>query len=147
MTEQELEQQIRISAEKTVNQVCRIKPGERVLIVTNRVIKQNKLPEAYLIARALYDACITVTACPVLILQPEKKSLDAADPAVIAALKTEPAVFFSISENKLGKDPEGIQHPYTGPDGSSYDHIFDGFTNVPEVTHYYNNILKGFQNN
>ncbi len=29
----------------------------------------------------------------------------------------------------------------------SYDHIFDGFTNVPEVTHYYNNILKGFQNN
>lgn len=125
MTEQELEQQIRISAEKTVNQVCRIKPGERVLIVTNRVIKQNKLPEAYLIARALYDACITATACPVLILQPEKKSLDAADPAVIAALKTKPSVFFSISENKLGKDPEGIQHPYTGPDGNSYDHIFD----------------------
>ncbi len=115
---------IRNSARKTVRDVCAIKSGERVLIVTNRSLK-NGAAQTYEISQAIYDECREAGAQPVLIVQPEKASLDSADPVVLAALKTEPDVFFSVSENKLGKDPEGIANPYIAEDGSKHDHIFD----------------------
>lgn len=115
---------VKSSARCVVREVCRIRPGERVLIVTNRVLRGG-LAEAEIISQALHDECEASGAQAVTIVQPPKTSLDAADSAVIAALKTGPDVFFSISANKLGKDAEAIQKPYVAPDGSAHDHIFD----------------------
>ncbi|MBO5136940.1 MAG: peptidase M17 [Spirochaetaceae bacterium] len=118
------EQQILRCAKKIVTEVCQIKTDEKILIVTNRSLK-NGIAETEIISQALYDECIKVGAKSVMIVQSEKTALDAADSVVIAALKTEPDVFFSISANKLGKDLEAIKKPYVAEDGSTHDHIFD----------------------
>lgn len=120
----ELQEKINTAAKKTVQDVCKVKKGEYVLIVTNRTLK-NGIGEAEVISQAIYDQCIAQGAKAVIIVQAEKASMDYADPAVIAAIKTEPDVFFSISENKLGKDEQAIKEPIIANDGSSYDHIFD----------------------
>lgn len=117
-------EKIKICAKKIVQDVCKIKAGERVLIVTNRVFKDS-VADTDEISKALHKECENIGAKVVTIVQPVKASLDNAEPEVIAALKTEPDVFFSISENKLGKDSFGLQTPYIAADGSSYDHIFD----------------------
>lgn len=121
---EDLQEKITIAAKKTVNEVCKVKKGENVLIVTNRTLK-NGIPETEIISQAIYDQCIAQEANAILIVQPEKASMDYADAAVIAALKTEPDVFFSISENKLGKDSQAIKEPLVAADGSTYDHMFD----------------------
>lgn len=102
-----------------VEQACGLKTGERVLIVT------NPNPEVLDISLSLQEAVLALGGESVLIVQKTKTLLDYADKAVIAALKTNPDVLFSISENKIGKDEEAILHPYLGEDGTSYDHIFD----------------------
>lgn len=112
------------SAKRIVHDVCKVKKGERVLIVTNRFV-QDGIANTEAISQALYDECVAVGAQVVTIVQPVKTALDKADLSVVAALKTEPDVFFSISENKLGKDEQAIQNPYTAEDGSTHDHIFD----------------------
>src|SRR5574344_1871240 len=104
-------------AQTVVEEVCRIKKGEQVLIVAN--------PETTVIAQQLFTASLDVGAKPVLMFQQKKPSMEAAEPAVIGALKSEPDVFFSISQIKLGKDREAIAHPYVAEDGEKYDHIFD----------------------
>jgi leucyl aminopeptidase (aminopeptidase T) len=109
------------SAQTVVRNVLGIKKDERVLIVAN--------PETTVIAQSLYEASLEVQAESVLIFQKTKTAMDSADPAVIAALKTEPHVFMSISNNKLGKDPETAAHPYVTEDGISFDHIFDYLLN------------------
>ena len=131
-----LMEQIKISARKVVREVCRVQCGERALIITNRVVGETtirrgkleisaSLAQTELISQALYDACLEVGAQVSMVVQPVKSSMDAADEAVIAALKTEPDVCFSISHNKLGKDVEAISNPYKDAAGNSYDHIFD----------------------
>lgn len=119
-----LNEKLNSSAKKLVEDICRIKSGEKVLIVTNKTQKPLEEQDVFLISSAIYDAAIKVGANVNLIVQSEKKSLDSADEIVLNGLKTEPDVFFSISENKLGKDSQGIKNPYTIED-SSYDHIFD----------------------
>lgn len=104
-------------AQTVVQEVCRIKKNETVLIVAN--------PETSVIAQQLYSAAIEAGAKAVLMYQPKKPSMEAAEPSVIGALKSEPDVFFSISAIKLGKDKDAIAHPYVADDGEKYDHIFD----------------------
>lgn len=100
-----------------INSVCKLKNSEKIIIVAN--------PETADIAQDLYSESLACGASPTLIFQPAKIAMDAAEPAVIAALKSEPDVVLSISHMKLGKDPQGAANPYTAPDGQTYDHIFD----------------------
>ena len=109
--------QERTPAQTVVQEVCRVKKGESLLIVAN--------PETTAIAQELFTAALEVGAKPVLMFQQKKPSMEAAEPAVIGALKSEPDVFFSISQIKLGKDKEAIAHPYIASNGEKYDHIFD----------------------
>lgn len=131
-----LMEKIQASARKVVEEVCRVTAGERVLIITNRVVERSRIvwnkleyslevAQTEVISQALHDACLAVGACPVVVVQPPKTSLDAADKAVLAALATEPSVCFSISHNMLGKDAGAIVQPYQDAEGNSFDHIFD----------------------
>jgi leucyl aminopeptidase (aminopeptidase T) len=104
-------------AETMISGVCRVKKGERVLIIGN--------PETAGIAHDLFEAARNAGAEPVLIFQPAKKSLDNAAPEVLAAIAAQPDVCFSISAVKLGKDPSGAAHPYKDDRNVEYDHIFD----------------------
>ena len=104
-----------------INTVCKLKKSEKILIVSN--------PESAAIAQDLYSESLACGGEPTLIFQPAKKAMDAAEPAVIGALKSEPDVFLSISHFKLGKDPEAAANPYTTQDGQTYDHIFDYLLN------------------
>ena len=120
-----IKQQSESPAQIVVHKVCRVRKGERVIIVAN--------PDTGSIAQKLFAAVNETGAIPVLIYQNTKTELDSADPSVIAALKTEPDVFFSVSADKLGKDPQAIAEPYKGPDGVPYDHIFDYLMNGKKV--------------
>ena len=104
-----------------INTVCKLKKSEKIIIVAN--------PETADMAQDLYAASLECGAEPTLLFQPAKKAMDAAEPAVINALKSEPDVFLSISFMKLGKDPEAAANPYTTDDGQKFDHIFDYLLN------------------
>ena len=104
-------------AKTVVEDVCKVKKGEAVLIVAN--------PETNTIAQDLYTAACDVEARPVLVFQNKKSTADFAEEAVIAAIKTEPDVIFSISANKLGKDEKAAATPYKGADGKTFDSTFD----------------------
>ncbi|NLM00512.1 MAG: aminopeptidase [Treponema sp.] len=107
------------SAGIVAREVCGIKKGERVLIVS------NPLKETEAIAQSLFKAVGECGGVPIIVFQQEKTLLDYADPIVIAALKSNPDVFLSISANKLGKDEEAMKKPYIADDGKTYNHIFD----------------------
>ncbi len=107
------------AARAVVQEVCAVKKGEKVVIVT------NPDPDTAQIGALLYEACVEAGASPVLLLQPTKTLLDTAEPAVLSALDSEPDVFFSISHNKLGKDARLIAEPIVMEDGSKYDSRFD----------------------
>ncbi|WP_304226221.1 aminopeptidase [Gracilinema caldarium] len=114
-----------ISQDKALQEAARIaiedslqvKKNERVLIVS------NPRRDVSLISQALFDAAIRVGAKPVLIYQPVKTQMDFADPMVLAAFQAKPAVFISMSAEKLGKDEAGIARPYQYKD-TQFDHIF-----------------------
>jgi hypothetical protein len=110
---QDLQKAARIAIEDSL----KVKKYERVLIVT------NPSPDVSLISQALFDAAINIGAKPVIIYQPVKTQMDFADPMVIEAFKIKPAVFISMSAEKLGKDEAGISQPYHY-EGTQYDHIF-----------------------
>ena len=97
--------------------VCKIKKDERVLIIAN--------PSTAEIAQSFYEAAKVCGALPTLMYQPEKTSFDNANEEVLAAIKTNPDVCFSISAIKLGKDPGGSAQPYKTDDGQEFTHIFD----------------------
>lgn len=111
------EKQERTPAQTVVEEVCKVKKNESLVIVAN--------PETSVMAQDLYTAALDAGAKPVLIYQPKKSSMDLAEPAVIGALKSEPKVFFSISAGKLGKDSEAREKPYVDANGQKFDHIFD----------------------
>lgn len=98
--------------------VCGVKNGERVLIITNP--EKNVLP----ISMALYDATKKVGGIPVLMVQDEKTLLDYADESVISAISSKPQVVLSISANKLGKDAKATKNPFV-LNGEEYTSIFD----------------------
>ncbi len=104
-------------AENVVQNVCKIKENEKVLIIAN--------PSTFKIANLIFESCKNVNAKATLIIQNAKTSFDNAEDAVLAAIKSEPDVCFSISEIKLGKDPYATENPYISEDGQSFSHIFD----------------------
>lgn len=104
-------------AETVIKSVCKIKKGERVLIIAN--------PATTEIAQNLYTEALEVGSVPVLMFQSTKTLLDNASEEVVAAIKTEPDVILSISENKLGKDKEAIANPYTNEKGEKFNSTFD----------------------
>lgn len=107
-----------------INTVLKVKKSEKVIIAAN--------PETNLIAQDLYTEALAAGAEPTLIFQPAKKAMDAAEPAVIAAIKTEPQVFLSISHMKLGKEPEAIANPYE-INGEKFDSTFDYLLNGKKI--------------
>lgn len=107
----------RTSAEVVVQDVVKVRKGERVLIIAN--------PATTEIAQDLYYASCEAGALTTLMFQPDKTSFDNANPEVLAAIATEPEVCFSISNIKLGKDPGATAKPYVTEDGQKYTHIFD----------------------
>ena len=107
----------RTPAEVVVQDVVKVKKGERVLIIAN--------PATSEIAQDLYSASCEAGALSTLMYQPDKTSFDNANPEVLAAIASEPEVCFSISNIKLGKDPGATANPYTTEDGQKYTHIFD----------------------
>lgn len=111
------EKKNRTPAQTVIQEVCRIKKEEKLLIIAN--------PETSSIAQKLYVAATEAGAKAVLMYQPKKSSMEAAEPSVIAAIKSAPDVIFSISAVKLGKDPEAIATPYVAKDGQKYDSTFD----------------------
>jgi leucyl aminopeptidase (aminopeptidase T) len=108
---------LREAARIAIEVSLKVKQGERVLIIG------NPQPDSAVISWALYDAILSVSGCPVLMFQPCKAQLDFAEPAVLAALNARPDVIISISADKMGKDPQGIAHPWEYG-GIKYDHIF-----------------------
>ena len=100
-----------------IEDVVKIKKGERVLIIAN--------PATSEIAQDLFKCSCEKGALTTLIFQPERTSFDDATPEVLAAIASNPDVCFSISSVKLGKDPKGVANPYKTSDGQEFDHIFD----------------------
>lgn len=100
-----------------IENVCKVKKGERVLIIAN--------PQTSGIAQKLYEAANQAEARTSLIYQNAKTSFDNAEKEVLAAIGSNPDVCFSISEIKLGKDPEATANPYKNEDGEPFTHIFD----------------------
>lgn len=107
----------RTPAQIVVQDVVKVKKGERVLIIAN--------PATAEIAQDLYSASSDSGALATLIFQPDKTSFDNANPEVLAAIASQPEVCFSISNIKLGKDPAATAKPYKTDDGQEYTHIFD----------------------
>lgn len=107
----------RSSAQVVIQDVVKIKKGERVLIVAN--------PATSEIAQDLFSAACEEGAQSTLIFQSDKTSFDNANPEVLSAIATQPDVFFSISNIKLGKDPQGNAKPYKTENGEEFTHIFD----------------------
>jgi len=105
------------AAEITVKRSLAVKPGERVVIIT------NPEPDVSEISQALYRWVKAVGGVPNLIWQETKSQLDPMDDAVRGALLSEPDVYISMSANKIGKDVKGVTDPYTTPDGTKYDSI------------------------
>lgn len=104
-------------AENIINNVCKIKKNESVLIIAN--------PATDFIAQELYTAANQAGANTSLIYQNSKTSFDNAEKTVLAAIGSNPDVCFSISEIKLGKDPEATANPYKNENGEPFTHIFD----------------------
>lgn len=107
----------RTPAEVVVQDVVKVKKGERVLIIAN--------PSTSEIAQDFYAASCDASAITTLMFQPAKTSFDNANPEVLAAISANPDVCFSISSIKLGKDPNAQANPYKTEDGTEYNHIFD----------------------
>jgi len=111
----------RTPAQIVVQEVVKVKKGERVLVIAN--------PATSEIAQDLYSASCEAGASATLMFQPDKSSFDNANVEVLAALKSEPDVYFSISNIKLGKDPEATAKPYKTEDGQEFTHIADYLMN------------------
>ena len=115
----EIQEKIKQTALVVVRDVCALKKGERVLIITN---PENDTLE---ISRRLYEAADELGGKAVIVMQKTKTLLDFAEPEVIAALHTEPDICLSVSANKLGKDEAGSKKPFVAQNGEEFSHIFN----------------------
>lgn len=108
------------AAHVAIDDVLRVRKGERVVVVT------NPEDDVLTISAALYDAALDRGADAVVLVQPRRSLLDLASDAVIHALRSEPEVVISISAAKFGKDRFGLEKPYRfkGVKGK-WTHIFD----------------------
>jgi leucyl aminopeptidase (aminopeptidase T) len=105
------------AARITVTRSLGVKPGERVLIIT------NPEPDVSEISLALYQEVKAAGGIPNLIWQETKSQLDPMDHAVRGALLSESDIYISMSAGKIGKDLKGVAEPYAGPDGTKYDSV------------------------
>jgi aminopeptidase len=106
------------AARVAINDVLKVKRGERVLIVT------NPARDVEAISVALYNAAADSGAAPSLIFQPVKRQMDFAEDAVIHAMRSEPEVIISASHLKMGKDRFGMERHYK-VGAKSIDHVFN----------------------
>lgn len=104
-------------ARVAVREVLAAREGERALIITN--------PSRHVsaISFALHDAFREVGCEPVVVIQGRRTQTDFADPATIEALKSNPEIALSISEEKLGKDRGALSSPYF-VEGKRVDHTY-----------------------
>ncbi len=113
-----LDKELLDAAHVAINNVLEVKEGETVLIVSNPSIDVST------ISKALYDASVEAGAETTILFQPTKSQLDFANGSVLGALRTDPDVLISISEEKLGKDKTSIKEPIKAGD-NTYDHYFN----------------------
>ncbi len=106
------------AARVAIFDVMRVKKDETVLIIT------NPSTDVATISKALYDAALSSGAEATLLIQPTRSQLDFASETVLGALRTDPDVLISISEEKLGKDRSSIKEPIRVGE-NSYDHYFN----------------------
>lgn len=104
-------------AQTMMQNVLKIKKGEKVLIVAN--------PELNPIAQEVYQAALETGSNVSLIFQQKKTAMDYAEKTVTGAILTEPDVVISISAVKLGKDENAVKNIYVDENGKSYDSAFD----------------------
>lgn len=100
-----------------IQDVLKVKKDETVLIIAN--------PATVEIAQGFFHAVNEVKGKPSLIFQNDKTSFDNAEPSVLAAIGTNPDVAISVSNIKLGKDPQATANPYKTENGEEYPHVFD----------------------
>ena len=83
------------AANVAINDVIKVKEGEKVLIVTNPELDVST------ISKALFDASVEAGGETTILVQPTKSQLDFANGSVLGALRTDPDVLISISKEKL----------------------------------------------
>lgn len=99
--------------------VLGLREGEEVLIITNFE------GEVFPIAKALFEQTRALGGKPTLMVQEQKTTYTYAERLVLEAIKAQPDIYISMSSNKLGKDPYGLNIGYVGRDGKKYEHIGD----------------------
>ncbi len=123
---------LRRAARVAVEEVLRVKKGERVAVVT------NPEPDVLAVSRALFDEAARAGASPLLLVQPRRTSLENAHDGVIHALRSEPEVILSISADKLGRDRFGLEKPYRFPGTKgSWPHIFNALLGAKKTRSFW----------
>lgn len=107
------------AARIAMRDVIGLREGEEVLIITN--FEGDVFP----IARAIFTETKALGGKPVIMVQEMKTTYTYAERMVLETIKSLPDVYISLSANKLGKDPYGLNIGYVGRDGKKYNHIFD----------------------
>lgn len=114
--------ELRRIARVVLEQSLGLRPRERVLIVGNPEEASRLICDAY------FEAAVELAGKPIVVRQTTRSITDLSDPAVLAAIATEPEIIFSISTDKIGKDPYGLHIGYVGRNGLKYTHLFDRVT-------------------
>ena len=118
------------AAKVAISTVLKVRKGERVVIFT------NPHDDGQAISKALFAAAAGRGALPVLITQPMKTTLDFAEDAVLMAIRSEPDVLISISQEKLGKDRWALKKPFkVGP--KKYDSAFNYLMGVKKARSFW----------
>ncbi|MDR1893612.1 MAG: aminopeptidase [Spirochaetales bacterium] len=117
-TKDQLDSRLCEAARVAVQDVLQVKPGERVLIITNPEIEVAE------ISASLYHAVLEQQGRPVLICQEIKDQLSFCEEAVIGAIGTAPEVCISMSAEKMGKDRAAMANPFQH-NGKAVNNTFD----------------------
>ncbi len=115
----EISEKIKSASAIVIDNCLALKPGEKLLIISNPDTEQE------IISRAIMDAAIERGNTVQLLLQPVKSQSDFAEDYVIDAIEKSPQAILSLSSDKLGKDERRLSHPLLAQDGKKYDHIFN----------------------
>jgi leucyl aminopeptidase (aminopeptidase T) len=118
------------AARVAVSTVLKVKKGERVVIFT------NPHDDGQAISKALFAAAVERGASPVLMTQPMKTTLDFAEEAVLMAIRSEPEVLISISQEKLGKDKWALKKPFKAGK-KKYDSAFNYLMGVKKARSFW----------
>ncbi|MFC1617748.1 aminopeptidase [Patescibacteria group bacterium] len=105
---------LQLAANIVVNKLIKAKPGERMLIMTNPVEGFEET------AVAVFRAAQQAKVRPNLLYQNVKSEKDNLEPHVIAAIKSEPDIYFHCSAESSGFDPQRYAGGYNYR-GQKYD--------------------------